>query len=79
MHTREPLEAAIIKKVAAIEGVTATSVRRVLNDKQNNKQVYRTYLLLGKEIENAIEGVELVRIYEKEMQLIDNNPINHNQ
>jgi hypothetical protein len=66
MNTSNLLTALLNKKVAEIEGISPTSVRRVLNDKQNNDQVIRTYLMLEEEILNAIEGVGIVRKAEHE-------------
>ena len=67
MHTREPLKAALIKKTAEIEGITAASVRRVLNNTRNNEKVFQTFLFLEKETEKAISGVSLVRKIQKKI------------
>lgn len=65
MSHREVKRASIIKYTAEIEGISTESVRRVLNDKQVNEDVYSTYLLVEEEIEKTIDHVKLVRSVEK--------------
>lgn len=57
---KEIFKAALIKKTAEIEGVSHTSVRRVMNDKQNNDEVFYTYLVLEEKINVAIEETKLI-------------------
>ena len=59
------LRALLIKKTSEIEHISPTSVRRVLDDKQNNDQVYNTFLLLEEEFNNTIDFVRLAREVER--------------
>jgi hypothetical protein len=65
MKDREVKRAAIVKYTAELEGVTPTSVRRVINGEQNNSSVYDTYTCVEEEIGKAIEHVKLKRTIEK--------------
>lgn len=65
MNSREVKKAAIVKYTAELEGVSTESVRRVMNDKQRNEDVYYTYLFIEEEVNKAVNHVKLVRAIEK--------------
>ncbi len=65
MQDREVFRALIIKKTAEIEGVSPSSVRRVMNDKQNNNAVFYTYLVLQEKVKYAIEEAKLLSAVNK--------------
>lgn len=65
MDKRESLRAALINKTAQIEGVSSTSVRRVLNENQNNDRVNETFTVLNVEVTKTIERVISLRKVKK--------------
>jgi hypothetical protein len=60
MKMLDALRPAIINITAEIEGVSPTSVRRVMNNTQNNDYVFYTYLSLEEEMEKAVDQAKLV-------------------
>ncbi|MEJ7821969.1 MAG: hypothetical protein WKF85_06585 [Chitinophagaceae bacterium] len=65
MQDREVFKAVIIKKTAEIEGVSPSSVRRVMKDKQTNEHVFHTYLVLEEKFNESIEETKLISAVNK--------------
>ncbi len=79
MVKRETKRAALIAYAAEIEGVSTASVRRVMNDRQNNEEVYDTFIFLKEEVAKAIEHVRMVRAIEKHLPHLTTEPLNENK